>query len=187
MATRTIGIGLLGAGVVGGGVARTIFEKGKSLLYASGASIELRNVLVRDLHKSRGIDSLSDLLTTNPQDVLENPEVDVVVEVLGGQVPAKDYIFQAISNGKHVVTANKDVMAKYGPEILEAAHAKQVRVLFEATVAGGTPIIAPLQRDLSANEVIAVNGIINGTTNYILTRMARDGIDFLDALPEAQG
>ena len=106
MATRTIGIGLLGAGVVGGGVARTIFEKGKSLLYASGASIELRNVLVRDLHKSRGIDSLSDLLTTNPQDVLENPEVDVVVEVLGGQVPAKDYIFQAISNGKHVVTAN---------------------------------------------------------------------------------
>ena len=187
MATRTIGIGLLGAGVVGGGVARTIFEKGKSLLYASGASIELRNVLVRDLHKSRGIDSLSDLLTTNPQDVLENPEVDVVVEVLGGQVPAKDYIFQAISNGKHVVTANKDVMAKYGPEILEAAHAKQVRVLFEATVAGGTPIIAPLQRDLSANEVIAVNGIINGTTNYILTRMARDGIDFLDALAEAQG
>ena len=186
MATRTIGIGLLGFGVVGSGVARTILEKGERLLHASGACIELRNVLVRDLYKSRGIDLPSGLLTTDPLKVLENPKVDVVVEVLGGQVPAKDYIFQAISNGKHVVTANKDVMAKYGPEILEAANSNRVRVFFEATVAGGTPIIAPLQRDLLANEVIAVNGIINGTTNYILTRMARDGIDFMDALAEAQ-
>ena len=186
MATRTIGIGLLGVGVVGAGVARTILEKGERLLHASGGCIELRNVLVRDLHKSRGIDLLPDLLTTNPQDVLENPEIDIVVEVLGGPEPAKDYIFQAIANGKHVVTANKDVMAKYGPEILEAANSNRVRVLFEATVAGGTPIIAPLQRDLAANEVIAVNGIINGTTNYILTRMSRDGIDFMDALTEAQ-
>ena len=186
MATRTIGIGLLGVGVVGAGVARTILEKGERLLHASGGCIELRNVLVRDLHKSRGIDLLPDLLTTNPQDVLENPEIDIVVEVLGGLEPAKDYIFQAVANGKHVVTANKDVMAKYGPEILEAANSNGVRVLFEATVAGGTPIIAPLQRDLLANEVIAVNGIINGTTNYILTRMARDGIDFMDALTEAQ-
>ena len=186
MATRTIGIGLLGVGVVGAGVARTILEKGERLLHASGGCIELRNVLVRDPHKSRGIDLLPDLLTTNPQDVLENPEIDIVVEVLGGPEPAKDYIFQAVANGKHVVTANKDVMAKYGPEILEAANSNGVRVLFEATVAGGTPIIAPLQRDLLANEVIAVNGIINGTTNYILTRMARDGIDFMDALTEAQ-
>jgi len=186
MATRTIGIGLLGVGVVGAGVARTILKKGERLLHASGGCIELRNVLVRDLHKSRGIDLLPDLLTTNPQDVLENPEIDIVVEVLGGPEPAKDYIFQAIANGKHVVTANKDVMAKYGPEILEAANSNRVRVLFEATVAGGTPIIAPLQRDLAANEVIAVNGIINGTTNYILTRMSRDGIDFMDALTEAQ-
>ena len=186
MATRTIGIGLLGVGVVGAGVARTILQKGERLLHASGGCIELRNVLVRDLHKSRGIDLLPDLLTTNPQDVLENPEIDIVVEVLGGLEPAKDYIFQAVANGKHVVTANKDVMAKYGPEILEAANSNGVRVLFEATVAGGTPIIAPLQRDLLANEVIAVNGIINGTTNYILTRMARDGIDFMDALTEAQ-
>ena len=186
MATRTIGIGLLGVGVVGAGVARTILQKGERLLHASGGCIELRNVLVRDLHKSRGIDLLPDLLTTNPQDVLENPEIDIVVEVLGGPEPAKDYIFQAVANGKHVVTANKDVMAKYGPEILEAANSNGVRVLFEATVAGGTPIIAPLQRDLLANEVIAVNGIINGTTNYILTRMARDGIDFMDALTEAQ-
>ena len=186
MATRTIGIGLLGVGVVGAGVARTILQKGERLLHASGGCIELRNVLVRDLHKSRGIDLLPDLLTTNPQDVLENPEIDIVVEVLGGPEPAKDYIFRAVANGKHVVTANKDVMAKYGPEILEAANSNGVRVLFEATVAGGTPIIAPLQRDLLANEVIAVNGIINGTTNYILTRMARDGIDFMDALTEAQ-
>ena len=186
MATRTIGIGLLGVGVVGAGVARTILQKGERLLHASGGCIELRNVLVRDLHKSRGIDLLPDLLTTNPQDVLENPEIDIVVEVLGGPEPAKDYIFQAVAIGNHVVTANKDVMAKYGPEILEAANSNGVRVLFEATVAGGTPIIAPLQRDLLANEVIAVNGSINGTTNYILTRMARDGIDFMDALTEAQ-
>ena len=167
MATRTIGIGLLGVGVVGAGVARTILKKGERLLHASGGCIELRNVLVRDLHKSRGIDLLPDLLTTNPQDVLENPEIDIVVEVLGGPEPAKDYIFQAIANGKHVVTANKDVMAKYGPEILEAA------VMAPVTLSVLPSTVAPAASKVEEPEMApATVSVFDGLVVPIPTRPA---------------
>ena len=183
---RPIGIGLLGLGVVGGGVARALSEKRDALAEIAGSPISLRRAVVRDLGKARSFDLPQTLLTTSAADVLDDPEVDIVVEVMGGHDPAFDCILKAISLGKHVVTANKEVMAQHGPDILTMARKKGVQVLFEASVAGGTPIIAPLLRDLVANEVVGVRAIINGTTNYILTRMAQEGVDFADALAEAQ-
>ena len=186
MAKSSVGIGLLGLGVVGGGVARVLSEKRTALAGVAGCSISLEGVLVRDLQKRRQGPVSPGLLTTDVQAVLDNPKVDVIVEVMGGHDPALDYILKAISLGKHVVTANKEVMAQHGPDILTLARKKGVQVLFEASVAGGTPIVAPLLRDLVANEIISVHAIINGTTNYILTRMARQGVDFEAALAEAQ-
>ena len=186
LGSSSIGIGLLGMGVVGGGVARTLSEKGNKLGRLIGAPVTLEGVLVRDPTKSRSFDPPSHLVTTTVEDILGNPQVDIVVEVMGGRDPALDYILKSISLGKHVVTANKEVMAQHGPDILTLARKKGVQVLFEASVAGGTPIIAPLVRDLVANEIITIRAIINGTTNYILTRMSKEGVDFDAALKEAQ-
>ena len=186
MVKSSVGVGLLGMGVVGGGVASVLVRKSEELARLIGCPATLVGVLVRDLAKHRSNQSAAHLITTNVDDVLGNPDVDIVVEVMGGEKPALDYILRSISQGKHVVTANKEIMARHGPEILSQARTKGVEVLFEASVAGGTPIIAPLLRDLAANEVISINAIINGTTNYILTRMAREGVDFDRALQEAQ-
>ena len=182
----SIGIGLMGIGVVGGGVARIISEKSKLLEELVGCPVSLEGALVRDIAKPRSFDLPSHLLTTNVEDILNNPNVGIVVEVMGGQEPALDYILKSISQGKHIVTANKEVMARHGPKILGLAREKGVQVLFEASVAGGTPIIAPLLRDLVANEIITIHAIINGTTNYILTKMAQEGMDFDLALKQAQ-
>ena len=173
-------------GVVGGGVAQIIEQKQPHLSDMVGCPVELRGVLVRDPSKSRAIDLPGRMITTDPSDILDNPEVDVLVELIGGEEPAREYIFKAMSGSKHVVTANKEVMARHGFDIQQYARKQRVRVLFEAAVAGGTPIIAPLMRDLVANDVVTIHGIINGTTNYILTRMEQDGADFGDALAEAQ-
>ncbi|MCI0770533.1 MAG: homoserine dehydrogenase [Chloroflexi bacterium] len=183
---ESVGIGLLGMGVVGGGVARVISQKGHHIQHLVGAPVAIEGILVRDVGRARSFDAPASLFTTNPNDVLHNPKVDIVVELMGGEYPALDYIQKAVSLGKHVVTANKEVMAKHGPDILAQAAKKGVQVLFEASVAGGTPIIAPLLRDLVANEVLTIHGIINGTTNYILTKMAQEGSDFGDVLKEAQ-
>ena len=181
-----VGIGLLGMGVVGGGVARILSQNSKQLEELIDCPLSLEGVLVRDLGKSRSYDLPSHLLTTNVDGILSNPSVDIIVEVMGGQDPARDYILKSVSLGKHVVTANKEVMSRQGPDILALAREKGVQVMFEASVAGGTPIIAPLLRDLVANEIIAIHGIINGTTNYILTKMAQEGVSFDSALKEAQ-
>ena len=186
MSEPSIGIGLLGGGVVGSGVARVLIDKSETLRELAGRPLSLEGVLVRDAAKRRPNGPPAGLLTTEAGDILDNPRVDVVVEVMGGQQPALDYLFRSISAGKHVVTANKEVMARHGPDLLARALDRGVRVLFEASVAGGTPIIAPLTRDLAANEVAAIRAIINGTTNYILTRMAQQGVDFDAALAEAQ-
>ena len=183
---QSVGIGLLGMGVVGGGVASVINDKGVQLKKMIGAPVELHGALVRDLSRQRAATLPEGALTTSADDVLDNPDVDIVVEVMGGEQPALDYILKSISLGKHVVTANKEVMAKHGAKILTEAHKRGVQVLFEASVAGGTPIIAPLLRDLVANDVVSINGIINGTTNYILTKMAQEGQDFGVALSAAQ-
>ena len=186
MSQTSIGIGLLGAGVVGGGVARVLRDKTGPIGALTGRPVTLEGVLVRDLRKDRSDGPPVRLLTTRIEDILDNPRVHVVVELMGGESPAFDYILKSISLGKHVVTANKEVMARHGPEILALAQKKGVQVLFEASVAGGTPIIAPLLRDLVANDVLTIHAIINGTTNYILTRMAQEGVDFDVALKEAQ-
>ncbi len=186
MGKPSVGIGLLGMGVVGGGVARVLSEKAGQLGALVGSSLALEGALVRDSSKGRSYDLPQHLITTNVEDILENPRVEIIVEVMGGQDPALDYILKAISLGKHVVTANKEVMARHGPDILTLARKKGVRVLYEASVAGGTPIIAPLLRDLVANEILTITAIINGTTNYILTKMANEGVDFDAALREAQ-
>lgn len=183
---NSVGIGLLGMGVVGGGVASVITDKGAQLAKMIGAPVRLHGALVRDLSRQRAASLPDGALTTQADDILDNPDLDIVVEVIGGEQPALDYILKSISLGKHVVTANKEVMAKHGAKILTAARKRGVQVLFEASVAGGTPIIAPLLRDLVANDVVSINGIINGTTNYILTKMAQEGQDFGVALSAAQ-
>ena len=183
---NSVGIGLLGMGVVGGGVASVLADKRAELAAIIGAPAMLQGALVRDTSKPRAASLPADALTTNADAIIENPAVDIVVEVMGGERPTLDYIMKSLSLGKHVVTANKEVMAKHGADILARARECGVQVLFEASVAGGTPIIAPLLRDLAANDVVSINGIINGTTNYILTMMAQAGQDFGVALADAQ-
>ena len=177
---------MLGMGVVGSGVARALYQKSDSISDQIGANVDLRSVLVRDNSKSRSFDISQHLFSNNFDEILENPDVDIVVEVMGGEHPALEFILSALRSGKHVVTANKEVMAKHGPEIFGAAREKDVRVLFEASVAGGTPVVSPLMRDLVANEVTSIKAIINGTTNYILTRMSLENIDYETVLKDAQ-
>ena len=181
---QPISVGLLGLGVVGTAVARTLAEKSDSITHRVGRPIELRRVLVRDPARARPLVDLP--LTSDPDAVLGDPRVQIVVEVLGGEEPAHSYIRRAIEAGKHVVTANKEVMAKHGPELVAAAAAAGVDVAYEASVGGGIPVIGPFKLDLLANDISQVTAIINGTTNYIITRMSQSGLDFATALREAQ-
>ncbi|HLC23044.1 MAG TPA: homoserine dehydrogenase [Dehalococcoidia bacterium] len=186
MNTKEIGIGLLGVGTVGGGVARVLLEKGGVLAGQTGCRLVLRKALVRDLGRARSVSLSPDLLTLKPEEVIERPDVDVVVELMGGEGLALKCMESALAHGKHLVTANKEVMAKHGPSLLALAQKNGVEVRYEGSVGGGIPLIAPFQRDLVANEISAIHSILNGTTNYILTRMADDGMDFSVALQQAQ-
>ncbi len=179
-----IHVGMLGLGVVGSGVAQALLNKAESIARRVGRPVQLQRALIRDPHKPRAVDAA--LLTTDPRAVLDDPRIDLVVEVMGGERPAHEYILMAIARGKHVVTANKEIMAKHGPEILARAEARGVDVAFEASVGGGIPVIGPFRLDLLANDLLEVTAIINGTTNYILTKMAREGVDYAAALREAQ-
>ena len=173
---KVINVGLIGFGVVGSGVVDLFLQNKPN-------GINLNKVVVRDFKKQRKI-PFSDL-TTGVNEVIENPEIDVVVELIGGYEPAKSYIIKAIQNGKHVVTANKAVISEYGPEIFEEARKHNVNVGFEGAVAGGIPIINPLLEQLSLGKIKSITGILNGTTNFILTRMS-EGIDYNSALVMAQ-
>jgi homoserine dehydrogenase len=179
-----IRVGMLGLGVVGSGVAQALLTKADSIARRVGRPVILQRALIRTPDKPRTLAPA--LITSDPAAILEDPEVEVVVEVLGGEQPAHEYILAAIARGKHVVTANKEVMAKHGPEILELAAAHGVDVAFEASVGGGIPVIGAFRLDLLANDLQEVTAIINGTTNYILTKMAREGVDYHTALQEAQ-
>jgi len=180
-----VNIVLLGLGVIGGGVARALQERAETYSQRIGASLALRRILERDLHKAEAVGVDPALLTADAQEALSG-DVDIVVELLGGEHPAYELIRDSLSRGRYVVTANKEVMAKHGPELLALAAENGVDILYEASVGGGIPIISPLKRDLCANEISSVRAIINGTTNYILTRMSRDGLDFDVALAQAQ-
>ncbi|MCH7718256.1 MAG: homoserine dehydrogenase [Chloroflexi bacterium] len=183
---RSVKVGLLGLGVVGGGVARILTEKAERYTRGLGCPLELARVLVRDTSKERAVTFDTALLTTDAATILDDPEIDIVIEVIGGEEPAHQYIRQSLRAGKYVVTANKEVMAKHGSTLLSLAQEHSVDVLYEASVGGGIPIIAPLKRDLLANEIVAITAIINGTTNYILTAMSQDGSTFQEALAQAQ-
>ena len=186
MPPRQVNVGLMGLGVVGGGVAAFLLESAESIAKKMGIPVVLKKVLVQDLAKPRDTAIPGGLITTNPEDILAAPDIQVVVEVMGGEEPATGYMTRALSSGKHVVTANKEVMAKHGPDLLALARNSQSNLLFEASVAGSIPIIGPLMSQLLANDVSSIRSIINGTTNYILTRMAHDQADFRQALEEAQ-
>ncbi len=180
----TIGIGLLGLGTVGAGVAAILASPtGRHPLVGE---LALKRVAVRDLNRPRPIELSGELLTTEPEAVVDDPNVDIVVEVMGGLEPARSLILRAIAAGKPVVTANKAVIARYGEEIAAAASAKGVYVLIEAAVGGGIPIIEPLKQSLGGNRIQKVSGIINGTTNYILSRMADEGAAYGAVLADAQ-
>ena len=152
----------------------------------AGVELCLRRVLVRDLGKRRTIEIEPDLLTAEPADVLEDPAIEVLIEVAGGDEPMRSYLERAIQAGKHVITANKVVMAKHGPELLDQAAEKNVDIYFEAAVGGGIPLISTFRTDLQANRIESVSAVINGTTNYVLGRMASAGLSMRDAVREAQ-
>ncbi|MFL2516922.1 MAG: homoserine dehydrogenase [Parasynechococcus sp.] len=179
-----IGIGLLGLGTVGGGVASIL--QSPSERHPLVADLKLVRVAVRDLNRPRSVELPNEILTTDPAVVVNDPAVDVVVEVIGGIEPARSLILQAIAAGKSVVTANKAVIARHGEEIADAATKAGVYVLIEAAVGGGIPIIEPLKQSLGGNRINRVSGIINGTTNYILTRMAEEGAAYESVLKDAQ-
>lgn len=188
MATDSrINVGLMGLGVVGGGVAAALLQNPSPVASRVGRPVNLRRVLVRDRSRARDVSVPSEILTTNAEDILDDPEIDILVEVMGGSEPAAGYFRRALESGKHVVTANKEVMAKEGAELMRLAQANRVSLLFEASVGGGIPIVGCLMNELAANDVYSIRSIINGTTNYILTRMAFQRIPFSDALAEAQG
>lgn len=182
---KIINIGLLGMGTVGTGVVKILTNNAYDISQKVGMSVHIKKIMVRNLTKSRNIETTAEF-TTSFEDIINDQEIDVVVELLGGMEPAKDYILRALRAGKHVVTANKDVVAKFGQEILDVAEENKVDFLFEASVAGGIPIIRPLKQCLAANKISEVMGIINGTTNYMLTKMMNEGLDFDSVLAEAQ-
>lgn len=176
-------VGLLGLGTVGTGVAKMLLDtQGRQTLLNE---LEIVKVGVRS-HKPRSVDFPEAIYTTDLESIVTDPTIDIIVEVIGGLEPARSLILQAIDQGKHIVTANKAVISRYGEEIYEAATAAGVYVMIEAAVGGGIPIIAPLKQALSVNRIQAVTGIINGTTNYILTRMQSEGGDFEAILTDAQ-
>ena len=179
---ETVKIALLGLGTVGTGVYKVLKAQQEEIPHKVGAKIQLKKVLVRNTEKaSRKLDDPS-ILTTEWKSILEDPEISIVVEVMGGIEPARRYILDALHAGKSVVTANKDLLASHGKELMDAAAETKSDLLFEPSVAGGIPIIRPLKECLAGNHISEVMGIVNGTTNFILTKMAEEGMEFQEAL-----
>jgi homoserine dehydrogenase len=186
MDNKTLGVGFLGCGVVGAAAAKVLLDRAGELRTRSGADLQLRRVAVRTLSRARDVELPPEILTADPWEVVSDPGIDVVVEVIGGVDPAKDLILAAFKAGKHVVTANKELISTFGQEILAAAESAGVDILFEGAVAGGIPIIRPMKESLAGDRVRRVMGIVNGTTNFILTRMSETGESFTEALAEAE-
>ena len=182
---KTLKVGMLGAGVVGSQVAKLLVANKSDLAARAGANLELVSVAVKDIKAKRdGI--ANQLLTADALSIVNDPQIDLVIEVIGGIDPAKDLILKALNNGKSVVTANKALLAKHGSELYAAADKANVDLYYEAAVAGAIPILRPLRESLVGDHVIRIMGIVNGTTNYILTKMDENGAAFADALKEAQ-
>ena len=183
---KPVKIGILGLGTVGGGTINVLKRNAREISRRAGREIVIAKASARDLNKARICDTQGITLTTDPFEIVNDPDIEVVVELMGGYEPAKQLVLTAITNGKHVVTANKALIALHGNEIFAAANAKGLMVLFEAAVAGGIPIIKAIREGLSGNQIKWLAGIINGTGNFILTEMRDKGRDFADVLAEAQ-
>ena len=186
MKKDTVSVGIIGFGTVGSGTARLLLENAAVIRERTGIIIALKRIADLDITRDRGISVPAGVLTTDAAAVINDPEIDVVIELMGGIHPAKEFILQAIRNRKHVVTANKALLATEGNELFAEAERAGVEIGFEASVAGGIPIIKVIREGLVANRIIAVYGIINGTSNYIFTKMTDEKVDFSTALREAQ-
>ncbi|MDI6873605.1 homoserine dehydrogenase [Candidatus Solincola sp.] len=183
---KAVVVGQIGCGTVGSGVVRILRDNASIISRRVGMEITVKRIAVRDLADPRYVEVPEEMLTTEAMEVIGDPEVDIVVEVMGGIEPARTFILEAISRGKHVVCANKELMSTHGEEILRAAEERGVDLAYEAAVGGGIPILMPLKESLAGNVIDQILGIVNGTTNYILTRMSEEGLDFAEALARAQ-
>lgn len=183
---EAISIGLLGLGTVGSGVVKIIENHQDKLMHQVGCPVKVKKVLVKDIDKQRAVHINSDMLTTRAEDIIDNPDIDIVIEVMGGVEETRDYLLVALRNKKHVVTANKDLMAVYGSELLTAAFENGCDLFYEASVAGGIPILRSLVDGLASDRITKMMGIVNGTTNFILTKMSKQGSPYHEVLQEAQ-
>jgi homoserine dehydrogenase len=183
---KPVKVGVLGLGTVGGGTVNVLKRNAAEIARRAGREIIITRASAKDLNKTRICDTQGIHLTDNPVDIINDPDIDIVLELIGGAGTVKDYVLQAIANGKHVVTANKSLIALHGNEIFAKASEKGVIVAFEAAVAGGIPVIKAIREGLSGNQIEWLAGIINGTSNFILTEMRDKGRDFADVLAEAQ-
>lgn len=181
-----IKIGLLGLGTVGGGVYKLLAERRQAITEQIGNELVIEKILVRDIAKARGLNIPAELLTTDYNQVVNHPEIDLVVELIGGIEPAYQYITEALQNGKSVVTANKDVIADYGVRLHRLATEYEADLSYEASVAGGIPVLRGLVQGLASDEIYKIMGIVNGTTNYIMTQMTEKGLTYQTALDQAQ-
>ena len=183
---QNIGIGLMGLGVIGTGVAQAFQTKLDTISRQAGCPVVLKRILVKNLKKKRNVEIDPRILTENIEDILNDSGIDIIIEVIGGEYPALDYIKKAIIKNKHIVTANKEVISKHGPELLSMADEQNVDILYEASVGGGIPLTNSFKQDLLANDITSIQAIINATTNYILTMMAKEGLEFDNAVKQAQ-
>ena len=181
-----INIGLAGLGTIGGGVATILRERRETIARQVGCPLVLRRAADLDEGRRQALGLGEEVFVRDARALLEDPEIDIFIELIGGERPALDLIREALDRGKHVVTANKEVLSKHGPELLALADRRKVGLFYEASVGGGIPLIAPLKRNLQVNNITSIHTIINGTTNYILTRMEKAGVEFEAALKEAQ-
>ena len=183
---KQINVGILGLGVVGSGTVRVLTENAETIAHKVGVPVVVKRVAVRDKTKTRDVDIDPALLTERPEDVTDDPEIDILCELIGGVEPAHEYVLRAIKAGKNIVTANKEMMAKAGHDLLHEAENRGLDFDFEGSVGGGIPIIQPLKQALAANQFSEIIGIVNGTTNYILSKMTTEDADYADVLAEAQ-
>lgn len=183
---KQVKVGIIGFGTVGTGTIKILLNQKELIKKRTGIELILKKVADRDIERPREVTLPREILTQDAWEVIKDPEIDIVVELIGGIHPAKEFIIEALKSGKHVVTANKALLAEEGNDIFKEAMQRGLRVGFEASVGGGIPIIKVMREGLVANKMLAIYGIINGTTNFILTKMTYEGIDFQDALRQAQ-
>ena len=183
---KKINVGLIGFGTIGVGVAKILAENQEVIQKRLGAAVCLAKIADLDITTDRGINVEDGVLTTSVDDIIENPEIDVVIELIGGYEPARTFILKALKNNKHVVTANKALLAKHGDELFETVEEKGLSIGFEASIGGAIPIIRSIREGFVANRIQAIEGIVNGTANYILSKMSDENCDFDVALKEAQ-